>query len=211
MNFPKYERYKDSGVEWLGEIPASWDVALGRTCFQKQEIKNKGSVEKTVLSLSYGKIVIKPHEKLHGLVPESFETYQIVHPGNIIIRSTDLQNDTTSLRVGLVKNKGIITSAYLCLATTKQIDSEYAYYTLHALDLLKIYYGMGSGLRQNLNFTDFKYLKLPLPPIAEQERIAEFLDRKCGEIDEAIAKKQRLIELLDEQKTILINQAVTKG
>lgn len=69
--------------------------------------------------------------------------------GNITIRSTDLQNDKTSLRVGLVKNKGIITSAYLCLVTNEKIKPEFAYY------LLKVYYGMGSGLRQNLSFTDF--------------------------------------------------------
>lgn len=211
VSLPRYENYKDSGVEWLGEIPEDWELSSGRTCFVQQEIKNKGNLEKTVLSLSYGRIVIKPEEKLTGLVPESFETYQIVDNGNIIIRSTDLQNDKTSLRIGLVRNKGIITSAYLCLATKNKISPNFAYYLLHAYDLQKIYYGMGSGLRQNLSFTDFKYLPIPLPSIAEQKRIAEFLDRKCGEIDEAIAKKQRLIELLEEQKTILINQAVTKG
>ncbi|ABW29752.1 restriction modification system DNA specificity domain [Acaryochloris marina MBIC11017] len=77
--------------------------------------------------------------------------------------------------------------------------------------MLKVYYGMGSGLRQNLDYTDFKYLPLTIPPIDEQRRIVEFLDRKTVELDDAIATKQRLIELLQEQKAILINQAVTKG
>lgn len=211
VSFPKYDSYKSSGVEWLGDIPKGWELTSGRTCFIKQEIKNKGNIEKTVLSLSYGKIVIKPPEKLYGLVPESFETYQIVNKGNIIVRSTDLQNDKVSLRIGLVKNKGIITSAYLCLRTTEKITYEFAYYLLHAYDLLKVYYGMGSGLRQNLSFTDFKYLKLPVPPLPEQIKIAEFLDEKTTQIDNIISKKQRLIELLEEQKTIIINQAVTKG
>ncbi|BAQ60913.1 type I restriction-modification system [Geminocystis sp. NIES-3708] len=211
LSLPKYDCYKDSGVDWLGEIPQTWELTSGRTCFGQQEIKNKGNQETTVLSLSYGNIVIKPEAKLHGLVPESFETYQIVDVGNIIIRSTDLQNDKTSLRVGLVKNKGIITSAYLCFVTNEKIKPEFAYYLLHAYDLLKVYYGMGSGLRQNLSFTDFKYLKLPLPPLEEQERIVKFLDRKCEEVEKSIELKQRLIALLDEQKSIVINQAVTKG
>jgi type I restriction enzyme, S subunit len=209
--FPKYENYKDSGVKWLKKIPSHWKLQPGRVYLKPQKVKNIGNKVNTVLSLSYGKIVIKSEEKLYGLVPESFETYQIVEPGNIIVRATDLQNDQTSLRIGLVEDRGIITSAYLCLAPSEKMDSKYAYYLLHAYDLLKVYYGMGSGLRQNLDHTDFKYLQLPIPEIEEQKRIADFLDRKTAEIDQAIAQKQRLIELLQEQKAILINQAVTKG
>lgn len=209
--FPKYESYQDSGVKWLGKIPSHWRVQPGRAYLKPQRVKNIGNKVSTVLSLSYGKIVIKPEEKLHGLVPESFETYQIVEPGNIIVRATDLQNDHTSLRIGLVEDRGIITSAYLCLVPSEKMDSRFTYYLLHTYDLLKVYYGMGSGLRQNLDYTDFKYLPLPIPEIEEQKRIAEFLDCKTSEIDQAIAKKQRLIELLQEQKAILINQAVTKG
>jgi len=211
MAFPRYDSYKDSGVEWLGEIPNHWLLSSGRVYLKPQKVRNIGNKVKTVLSLSYGKIIIKPEEKLHGLVPESFETYQIVGSGNIIVRATDLQNDQTSLRIGLVRDKGIITSAYLCLAPSKKLDAKFTYYLLHAYDLLKIYYGMGSGLRQNLDYVDFKYLPLPIPEPEEQTKIANFLDRTTTEIDQAIAKKQRLIELLQEQKAILINQAVTKG
>jgi type I restriction enzyme, S subunit len=187
VTFPKYESYKDSGVEWLGEIPSHWELQPGRAYLKPQKVKNTGNKVNTVLSLSYGKIVIKPEEKLHGLVPESFETYQIVEPGNIIVRATDLQNDRTSLRIGLVEDKGIITSAYLCLAPSEKMDLRFAYYLLHIYDLLKVYYSMGSGLRQNLDYTDFKYLPLPIPRLEEQKRIAKFLDRKTSEIDQAIA------------------------
>lgn len=211
MQFPQYESYKDSGVAWLGKVPSHWKLTTGRTCLNEQCNKNIGNKEKTVLSLSYGKIVIKPEEKLHGLVPESFETYQIVTPGNIIIRSTDLQNDKVSLRVGLVKDRGIITSAYLCLNVEHELNPRFTYYLLHSYDVLKVYYGMGSGLRQNLSFVDFKYLPLTFPSQDEQQKIVNFLNQKTAEIDEAIAKKQKLIELLQEQKAILINRAVTKG
>lgn len=84
------------------------------------------------------------------------------------------------------------------------MDLRFAYYLLHIYDLLKVYYGMGSSLRQNLDYTDFKYLPLAIPKLEEQKRIAKFLDRKTSEIDQAIAQKQRLIELLEEQKAILI-------
>lgn len=206
-----YERYKDSGVEWLGRVPEHWQLLPGRTSLSLNGERNAGNVETTVLSLSYGNIVVKPPEKLTGLVPESFEGYQIINPGDIVVRPTDLQNDFNSLRVGLAKNRGIITSAYLGLRHNNSISSEYLYYLLHAYDLLKVYYGMGTGLRQNLDWRDFKYLPLTIPPRAEQDRIVGFLDQKTAEIDSLIAKKQRQIELFDEQKAILVNRAVTRG
>ena len=105
-----YPAMKDSGVPWLGAVPAHWRCLPGRVCYREKKVLNKGLTEATVLSLSYGHIVVKPPEKLHGLVPASFETYQIVEPGDIIVRPTDLQNDWHSLRFGLSRNRGVITS-----------------------------------------------------------------------------------------------------
>ena len=93
-----YPAYKDSGVPWLGEVPEKWDILPAFAVYKPRQVKNMGMLEKAVLSLSYGRIIVKPPEKLRGLVPESFETYQIIDPGNIIVRTTDLQNDHTSLR-----------------------------------------------------------------------------------------------------------------
>jgi type I restriction enzyme S subunit len=207
----RYESYKPSGVKWLGDIPSHWDVRPGFTCFKENKDRNKGLVESTVLSLSYGRIVIKPEEKLTGLVPESFESYQLIKPGDIVIRTTDLQNDQTSLRVGYAKDKGIITSAYLGLRCHPEINPEYVFRLLESYDALKIFYGMGSGLRQNINFWDFKRLPVPLPPRDEQDRIVAFLDQKTAEIDAAIAKKRRLIDLQQTKKLSLIYDYVTKG
>ena len=207
----RYESYKPSGVKWLGDVPAHWEVRPGFTCFKENKDRNKGLVENTVLSLSYGRIVIKPEEKLTGLVPESFESYQLVKPGDIVIRTTDLQNDQTSLRVGYAKDKGMITSAYLGLRCHLEINPEYVFRLLESYDALKVFYGMGSGLRQNIDFWDFKRLPVPLPPRDEQDRIVVFLEQKTAEIDAAIAKKERLIELLEEQKRVLISKAMTQG
>ena len=211
MKLAPYPDYKDSGVLWLGKIPAHWDVKPGMAFISQRKEKNVGMKESTVLSLSYGQIVIKPLEKLHGLVPESFETYQIADPGNIIIRGTDLQNDKTSLRVGKVRNRGIITSAYLCLQTNEKINPDYAHLLLHGYDLMKIYYGMGSGLRQNLDFSDFKRLPVLVPSPTEQSKIHKYVESVHAQINKFIRNKRRLIELLKEQKQNVINQAVTRG
>lgn len=164
-----------------------------------------------MLSLSYGQIIVKAEEKLVGLVPESFETYQLAMPGDIIIRCTDLQNDQTSLRTGLVKDRGIITSAYLCLGVREGFQYRYVHYLLHLLDISKAIYKLGSGLRQNLSFDDFKRLPVLKPSYEEQLLISDYLDQKSAQIDQAIQIKERQIELLKERKQILIQQAVTRG
>lgn len=207
----RYASYKPSEVKWLGDVPVHWEVRPGFTCFKENKDRNKGLVESTVLSLSYGRIVIKPEEKLTGLVPESFEGYQLIKPGDIVIRTTDLQNDQTSLRVGYAKDKGMITAAYLGLRCHPEINPEYVFRLLESYDALKVFYGMGSGLRQNIDFWDFKRLPIPLPPRDEQDRIVAFLDQKTAEIDAAITKKERLIGLLNEQKHVLINRAIACG
>ena len=204
-----YPAYKFSGVEWLGEVPAHWGILPGRSCFCEKKEVNLALQVKTVLSLSYGQIVVKPPEKLRGLVPSSFETYQVVDPLNIVIRPIDLQNDKNSLRFGLSKHRGIITSAYLCFLTSNRLVSEYGYLLLHSYDLMKIFYGLGSGLRQNLDWTDFKYLPCTVPPPPEQNAIVEFLDASAARLDDGIVRAQREINLHHEYRTRLIADVVT--
>jgi len=204
-----YPAYKDSGVQWLGKVPRHWDVVAGHVCFVERKQPNIGLMETTVLSLSYGRIVVKPVEKLRGLVPASFETYQIVDPGDIVCRPTDLQNDQNSLRFGLVRNRGIITSAYMSFRTTGRLDSNFGYLLLHAYDIRKIFYGLGSGLRQNLDWRDFKRLPCLVPPLTEQTAIVRFLEGQTARIDAAIAATRREIELLREYRERLIADVVT--
>lgn len=206
-----YPKYKDSGVLWFGEIPEHWSIKPGLAIYVEKQIKNTLLIEKQVLSLSYGKIIIKSTEKLKGLVPESFETYQIVEPGDIIIRSTDMQNDHTSLRTGIVNHKGIITSAYICLKSLVPLSSSFNHWQLHGFDLMKLFYGLGSGLRQNLSWNDFKRLSFPVPLIDEQQKISQYLDWKTSKITKFIKAKKKLILLLKERKQNIINQAVIKG
>jgi len=208
---PKYMTYKDSGVEWLGKIPEHWEVKPGFTILYEAKEKNKGMKRNTVLSLSYGKIRIKEEEELTGLVPESFETYQLVNKGDIIFRPTDLQNDHVSLRSGISEFEGIITSAYLNLRLRPIANNKFYSYFFRGIDNNKVIYGLGSGLRQNIDFRDFKRFDFPFPPLPEQTAIANFLGRKTELIDKAIAIKVKQIELLKERRQILIHRAVTRG
>jgi type I restriction enzyme S subunit len=206
-----YPEYKESGLPWVGAIPSHWAIRPAFGVFSPNNESNRGMKECRVLSLSYGRIIVKPAEKLHGLVPESFETYQVVNPGDIILRTVDLQNDHTSLRVGLVRDRGIITSAYLALRVAKDVSAEFGFQFLNAWDTSKAIYGYGSGLRQNLDFQHFKRMPIPLPPPSEQAAIVRFLDWANGRLERAIRAKRKVIALLHEQKQAIIHKAVTQG
>jgi type I restriction enzyme S subunit len=152
-----------------------------------------------LLSLSYGRIINKNIDTTGGLLPESFETYQIVSPGDIIMRLTDLQNDKRSIRQGLVKEKGIITSAYDAVYPKKDHDSRYWAYALLAMDLAKYYYSLGGGVRQSIKFKDFPNDWLHTPPYETQKEIADFLDRETARIDQLIEKKNHFLSILQEK------------
>jgi type I restriction enzyme S subunit len=206
-----YPSYKESGKEWVGTVPDTWSIKPLFALFQEKQTLNHGNYESNVLSLSHGRIIRRDVESNFGLLPESFETYNIVEPQNIVLRLTDLQNDKRSLRCGFVKEKGIITSAYLTLENTSDVDCKYIYYLLHNYDIRKVFYGMGGGVRQVIKFADLKRLPILIPDLYEQRRISAYLDQKMSQIDNLIIKKGRMIHLLKEERTILINQAVTKG
>ena len=179
---------KDSGIEWIGEIPNSWNVMFAFQCFDQVKNKNTGMTETNLLSLSYGKIKRKSIDAVEGLLPESFETYNVIKENDIVLRLTDLQNDHKSLRVGLAKAKGIITSAYVTLRNKSKNLPEYMYYYLHSFDISKGFYGMGAGVRQGLNWEELKHLKLLSPSLGEQQRIVKYLDLQCERIETIIQK-----------------------
>ena len=200
---------KDSGIEWVGMIPAHWIVHPVYTYFGERKNKNRFGAEDNLLSLSYGRVIRKDINTSDGLLPESFNTYNIVEAGDIIIRPTDLQNDKRSLRTGLVKEHGIITSAYIDLCPIKKVDSRYFHFLLHAYDVMKVFYNMGNGVRQGLNYSEFSRLMIFEPSYDEQVDIANYLDAKCAEIDDTIVKKQEQLSTLEAYKKSLIYEYVT--
>lgn len=202
-------KMKDSGVEWIGEVPEGWEIKQLRMFYSRRANKNKGLLEKNLLSLSYGNIIRKNIDTKEGLLPESFEGYNIVEKGDIVIRGTDLQNDHKSLRTGLVTERGIITSAYMTLMPKNDINSEYYHYLLHCYDIEKVFYSMGGGLRQSLEYWDFIRTPVLEPSKKEQEEIVIYIKDKCSAIDALITKKQEAISKWEEYKKSLIYYAVT--
>ena len=202
---------KDSGIAWIGAMPRAWKMNTIAQIFLQVKCKNTGLQEKNLLSLSYGKVKRKSIDTVEGLLPESFDGYNIIEKDDIVLRLTDLQNDHTSLRVGLAEERGIITSAYLTIRNRSNFCPKYLYYYLHSFDIAKGFYGMGAGVRQGLNWDGVKWLKILAPSVPEQERIAAFLDAECAEIDAVLEKTRASIEEYKKLKQAVITQAVTKG
>lgn len=200
---------KDSGIEWIGEIPKDWEVHPVYVYFEEGKTKNYRMQEQNLLSLSYGRIIRKDINTNGGLLPASFNTYNVVETGDIIIRPTDLQNDKRSLRTGLIKEQGIITSAYIDLRPKDNVNSKYYHYLLHSYDIIKVFYNMGNGVRQGLNFSEFAKLLLLEPTTVEQQQIADYLDIKCSEIDTLIVDKKRQLDILADYKKSIIYEYVT--
>lgn len=181
------------------EFKYSWKVTtLGEITRQYRE-SNKNVHHQNLLSLSYGKIVRKDIESKKGLLPASFDTYQIIKKDIIVFRVTDLQNDKKSLRVGISEEEGIITPAYVCMeCDTRVVDPHYLYTLLHYYDdITKVYYKMGDGMRQTLAYSDLKELKVYLPNFPEQHKIVE-----CFELlDKQIQISSKKIASLRQMKT----------
>lgn len=202
--------YVSSGIPWMPEIPKSWDILPLKYAVTQRVNKNVGMQEKNLLTLSYGEIKRKNIETNEGLLPASFEGYNIIEKGDVVLRLLDLQNDTHSLRTGLVRERGIITSAYVTITPSSLFDSAYCRYLLHAYDLMKVLYTMGEGVRQSLSFNELsRKILIAVPPIDEQRKIAEDISTMETNVNEAINRMLKNIEKLEEYKKSLIYNAVT--
>ena len=207
----KYSEYKDSGVEWLGEIPGHWELKRWHSLLAENSVKNLICSEKNQLQFKYGDIVQKKDQGEDEDIKETISKYTVVHPNDIMINGLNLNYDFISQRVAIVKEHGVITSAYISLRPTKIVEPKYYNYLLKAMDFRKIFHGMGTGIRLTLSYKELKNQYLPYTSIEEQDAIVRYLDSQTSKIDEAIAQQQKMIDLLNERKQIIINNAVTKG
>ncbi|MBY0290782.1 MAG: hypothetical protein K2X52_27120 [Mycobacteriaceae bacterium] len=198
----RYPSYAPSSAPWVGNIPDHWSIAPLGAVLIESKVKNTGLSETNLLSLSYGRIVPRNINSNEGLLPESFETYQIVEPDQIVFRFTDLQNDQRSLRSARVTERGIVTSAYSS-ARPVGIHARYAEYLMRAYDTSKVFYGLGGGVRQSLKFADVTRIPVLRPPLDEQQAIADYLDREAARIDTLISEQQRLIQMLRERRAAI--------
>ena len=208
-----FAEMKGCGIEWIGEIPATWDVFPAGGVFDEVKEKNVNNQYSNPFSFRYGEIVDK---KIAGEIDESVEetlsAYRVVSPNTIMINGLNLNYDFISQRVAIVREKGIITSAYLAVQPDEgRIVPRFVLYLLKAYDYRQVFHGIGSGIRKTLKFQDFKSIKIVAPSLTEQSAIASYLDTQCAKIDEIIAQAKASIEDYKQWKASIIYEAVTKG
>jgi len=208
---PKYDNYKPSNVEWLGEIPQHWEV-IPLNGFTKL-VSKTGKPQYQLLSVYLEKGVIRfsdVSDKRTNATSEDLTKYQIVEEGNLVLNNQQAWRGS----VGVSKFTGIVSPAYLVLEFSKLVDSVFVNYLFRDTSVINYYviFSRGVGtIQRNLYWQHLKNVKIWLPPLSEQEKIAQFLDEKTTKIDQAIEIKQRQIELLKERRQILIHRAVTRG
>ena len=177
---------KDSGIEWVGQIPEKWSLVPIRAVFEEVTDKNFDGSVKNALKFTYGEIVPKTNFEADDddYVANTILNYTVVEPGTIMLNGLNLNFDFVSQRIGLVKNKGVITSAYMAFKPLgDRVSSEFATYLFKAYDGCKALHNMGGGVRKILNFSEFKRYYIFIPTRFEQQVIVYFLDSKCAEID----------------------------
>ncbi len=206
----RYDKYKDSGIAWIGEIPEHWNISLIGRYFKEINNPNSAQEETNTLQFKLGEIIPKSsgNSKYN---PESIESYNIVGPGTIMINGLNLSFDFISQRVAQVKEKGAITSSYIAIYPTDKLFSNYATFLLKSYDNCKALHAMGKGLRAILSYNILRSESIIIPPLAEQQAIADYLDRRCSEIDDLIALQEEMITKLQSYKQSVITEAVTRG
>jgi len=208
--FEKYSEYKDSGVKWMGIVPKDWNVLANKYIFSiKKNLVGSKSKEYDLLSLTLGGIIKRDMLNPQGKFPAEFDTYQEVKQGDFVFCLFDVEE--TPRTVGLSDFDGMITGAYTVMEPLKTFDRKFLYYFYLNLDNGKRLRGLYTGLRNTISKENFMSFKALVPSFSEQTAIANFLDRKMAQIDQAISIKEKQIELLKERKQILIHNAVTRG
>lgn len=202
---------KDSGIEWIGQIPKEWKLVPTKRLFScKKQIAGENAVDYERLALTMQGVIKRDKEDNEGLQPEKFDGYQILKRNEIVFKLIDLANVKTS-RVGLSPYLGIVSPAYIIIRNNSE-DNRYFYYWFMFMYHHNIFNQMGDdGVRSSLNADDV--LKIPIANISlsEQQKIANYLDKVCGEVDEMIALQEQMIEELKAYKQSVITEAVTRG
>ena len=198
---------KDSGIEWVGNVPAHWDVLANKYVMKKRkDICTKWNGE-NVLSLTMNGVIVRDLDNPVGKMPTTFDGYQFVYRGNLLMCLFDY--DVTPRCVGIVKNAGVTSPAYSRFELKENATLEYFYYYYLMIDFTKELLHLAKNLRHSFTEEQLGALKVPLPPLDEQKNIATYLDSKCKEIEFVIASKKQQLTVIDSYKKSLIYEYVT--
>ncbi len=206
----RYESYKSSGIQWV--IPSHWGAERAKWLFNKMERPVRPE-DDVVTAFRDGQVTLRTNRRTEGFTNAIQEHgYQGIRKGDLVIHAMD----AFAGAIGVSDSDGKSTPVYAACVPRGEypVNSYYYAYLLRYMAHSGYIESLSKGIRErstDFRFAEFRELPLPIPGKDEQDRIVAFLDQKTAEIDAAIAKKERLIELLEEQAAILISNAVTKG
>ncbi len=206
----RYPEYKESGVEFVGEIPRDWEIMRCAHLFEVKHIKNTSGEINLSVYRDYGVIKRDSRDDNYNRVSEDTSNYKLVEPGDFVFNKMKCWQGS----LGISEYRGIVSPAYTVCKPKRPFHGKYFHYLLRSWPYIQEFNRLSYGIRigqWELRFKDFKDIVVPYPSMLEQIQIANFLDRKTGQIDELIRIKERQIELLHEHRASLINQTVTKG
>ena len=205
----KMRKMKDSGIEWIGEIPEGWEVLAHKYIMHKEKSICEHYSGEDVISLTLNGVVKRDLENPSGKMPTTFDGYQFVDPNDLLLCLFDI--DVTPRCVGLVKDYGVTSPAYSRFKIHSGFCNAYYNYLLRFIDDEKVFVHLSKNLRSSLTESDFGAIKTIVPPKAEQQRIADYLDNRTFEIDTLLSEARSSIEEYKKLKQAVIMQAVTKG
>ena len=199
---------KDSGIEWIGDIPVYWKIMPNKYLMRKEKKICPVYHGEDILSLTMKGVIVRDLDA-GGKMPASFDGYQRLEAGNLLMCLFDI--DVTPRCVGLIKQAGVSSPAYSQFVLRKGADAAYYCYYYTMLDNDKTLLHLAKNLRHSLTEDQLGAIPVIVPPIEEQQRIADFLDTKCAEIDALTADIQTQIDTLEQYKRSVITETVTKG
>jgi type I restriction enzyme S subunit len=210
MSIPSYDSYKESGVEWLGEVPAHWNIRPFWTMFRRT--KRTGYATEELLSVyrDFGVILKSSRDDNFNKPSDDLEAYQLVMPGDLAINKMKAWQGS----VGISEHRGIVSPAYFIYEAMHKEVPRYLHYLLRSPQYINGYLSLSKGIRVNQWDLEPQYhsrMPVVFPSQEEQQTIVAFLDRETAKIDALISEQQRLIELLKEKRQSVISHAVTKG
>lgn len=207
----RYSEYKDSGIYYIPLIPSSWNVLKGKILF-KEEKRPIRQQDEIVTCFRDGQVTLRKNRRLEGFTNSLKEIgYQGIRKGDLVIHNMD----AFAGAIGVSDSDGKGTPVYaVCTPIREDVNQYYYCFLLRFLAKIGFIQSLAKGIRErssDFRYGDFKELLLPVPSRAEQDAIVSYLDAATSKIDKAIAMQQKMIDLLNERKQIIIQNAVTKG
>lgn len=207
----RYSEYKDSGIYYIPLIPSSWNVLKGKILF-KEEKRPIRQQDEIVTCFRDGQVTLRKNRRLEGFTNSLKEIgYQGIRKGDLVIHNMD----AFAGAIGVSDSDGKGTPVYaVCTPIREDVNQYYYCFLLRFLAKIGFIQSLAKGIRErssDFRYGDFKELLLPVPSRAEQDAIVSYLDAATSKIDKAIVMQQKMIDLLNERKQIIIQNAVTKG